>query len=74
MKEGDSLYLFTDGLPDQFGSGDGKKMKVARLKTLLEEIKTFSMDEQKNRINKFFEDWKGDTDQVDDILMMGIRF
>jgi hypothetical protein len=49
-------------------------MKVARLKTLVEEVKGFSMDEQKAKITQFFEEWKGDNDQVDDILMMGIRF
>jgi len=74
FREGDTLYLFTDGLPDQFGGSEGKKMKIARLKTLLEEIKSFSMDDQKEKIMKFFDDWKGDNEQVDDILMMGIRF
>ncbi len=74
FREGDILYLFTDGLPDQFGGSDGKKMKVARLKALLEEIKALSMDEQKEKITQFFMDWKGANEQVDDILMMGIRF
>jgi serine phosphatase RsbU (regulator of sigma subunit) len=74
MKEGDALYLFTDGLPDQFGGGEGKKMKIARLKTLIEEIKSASMEGQKDKIIQFYEEWRGDNEQVDDILMMGIRF
>ena len=74
LKEGDVLYLFTDGLPDQFGGGDGKKMKIARLKTLIEEIKSYPMEEQRDKVTRFYEDWRGDNDQVDDILMMGIRF
>lgn len=74
FKEGDSLYLFTDGLPDQFGGNEGKKMKIARLKSLIEEIKGASMQNQKETITRFFDDWKGNNDQVDDILMMGIRF
>ncbi len=74
LKEGDILYLFTDGLPDQFGGGDGKKMKIARLKILIEEIKGSPMEEQRDKISRFYEDWRGDNDQVDDILMMGIRF
>lgn len=74
FRDGDTLYLFTDGLPDQFGGKEGKKMKIARLKTLLGEIKNFSMDDQKEKITLFFNDWKGENEQVDDILMMGIRF
>ncbi|MDX9930011.1 MAG: two-component regulator propeller domain-containing protein [Bacteroidales bacterium] len=74
LNEGDAIYLFSDGFPDQFGGDDGKKMKVARLKKLIEEIMPMSMDEQKDYITRFFYDWKGDHEQVDDILFMGIRF
>jgi len=49
-------------------------MKIARLKTLIEEIKSYPMEEQRDKITRFYEDWRGDNDQVDDILMMGIRF
>jgi ligand-binding sensor domain-containing protein/serine phosphatase RsbU (regulator of sigma subunit) len=74
LNPGDKLYLFSDGLPDQFGGKDGKKMKIARLKKLIEEVATLSMSGQKEVITKFFNEWKGDFDQVDDILMMGVRF
>ena len=74
LNPGDTLYLFSDGLPDQFGGKDGKKMKIARLKKLIEEVTTLSMSGQKEVITKFFNEWKGDFDQVDDILMMGVRF
>ncbi len=73
LNEGDTIYLFSDGLPDQFGGEDGKKMKIARLKELIEEISTLSMDEQGETVNRFYHEWKGDYDQVDDIIFMGVR-
>ncbi|MBM3419753.1 MAG: hypothetical protein FJY11_01320 [Bacteroidetes bacterium] len=74
LSEGDSIYLFSDGFPDQFGGEDGRKMKVARLKKLIENISNMTMEEQREYISNFFFDWKGDHEQVDDILFMGIRF
>jgi serine phosphatase RsbU (regulator of sigma subunit) len=73
LNEGDTIYLFSDGLPDQFGGTDGKKLKIARLKRLIEQVSKLPMDEQKEVLTKFFFDWKGDYDQVDDILFMGVR-
>jgi serine phosphatase RsbU (regulator of sigma subunit) len=73
LSKGDTIYLFSDGLPDQFGGADGKKMKIARLKKLVEEVSTLPMAEQKEIITNFYFDWKGDYEQVDDILLMGIK-
>jgi serine phosphatase RsbU (regulator of sigma subunit) len=73
LNDGDTIYMFSDGLPDQFGGKDGKKMKIARLKRLIEELNDHTMSEQKEMVTKFFFEWKGDFEQVDDILMMGIR-
>jgi serine phosphatase RsbU (regulator of sigma subunit) len=73
LREGDTVFMFSDGLPDQFGGKDGKKMKIARLKKLLDEVSKLPMNEQKENISNFFFDWKGDYEQVDDILLMGIR-
>jgi serine phosphatase RsbU (regulator of sigma subunit) len=73
LKEGDLVYLFSDGLPDQFGGVDGKKMKIARLKQLIEQVSKLTMDEQKDVLTKFFYEWKGSYEQVDDVLLMGIR-
>ncbi len=67
------VYLFTDGYPDQFGGDGSKKMKISRLKTVIDEIKTLSMAEQDQRIRDFFYEWKGDNEQVDDVLIMGLR-
>ena len=73
LNEGDSIYLFTDGLPDQFGGPDGKKMKIARLKSLIEEISPLEISDQEEALTKFLLEWKGDYEQVDDILFMGVK-
>jgi ligand-binding sensor domain-containing protein/serine phosphatase RsbU (regulator of sigma subunit) len=73
LNEGDTVYLFSDGLPDQFGGTDGKKMKIARLKKLIEDVANLPLSGQKEVILKFFDEWKGGYDQVDDILLMGVR-
>ena len=74
LSEGDTLYLFSDGLPDQFGGTDGKKLKIARLKKLIEDVANLTLQGQKEVISKFYDEWKGDYDQVDDILLIGVRF
>jgi ligand-binding sensor domain-containing protein/serine phosphatase RsbU (regulator of sigma subunit) len=73
LSEGDIIYLFSDGLPDQFGGADGKKMKIARLKKLIEQISRLPMNEQKEALSKFYFEWKGNYEQVDDILFMGVK-
>jgi ligand-binding sensor domain-containing protein/serine phosphatase RsbU (regulator of sigma subunit) len=73
LNEGDTLYLFSDGLPDQFGGPDGKKMKVARLKSWITDAYSESLGHQYEILEKNYNDWKGDFDQVDDILLMGVR-
>jgi serine phosphatase RsbU (regulator of sigma subunit) len=73
LADGDTIYLFSDGLPDQFGGADGKKMKIARLKSFIEELSKLPMSEQNDGVARFYTDWKGDLEQVDDILVMGFR-
>jgi ligand-binding sensor domain-containing protein/serine phosphatase RsbU (regulator of sigma subunit) len=73
LNPNDALYLFSDGLSDQFGGPDGKKMKIARLRSLIEEIVELPMEEQKVIIEKFYAEWKGAYEQVDDILLMGVK-
>lgn len=73
LSEGDSIYFFSDGLPDQFGGIDGKKMKIARLKRLIDQISKLPMREQEDTISKFFDEWRGEHEQVDDVLIIGVR-
>jgi serine phosphatase RsbU (regulator of sigma subunit) len=73
LNEGDTIYLFSDGLPDQFGGPEGKKLKITRLKKLLSEIYVLPINEQEEALSKFYLDWKGNYEQVDDILFMGVK-
>jgi serine phosphatase RsbU (regulator of sigma subunit)/ligand-binding sensor domain-containing protein len=73
LNPGDTLYLFSDGFPDQFGGGDGKKMKVARLKKTIEDMAGKPMKEQEQTLIQYFSEWRGGYDQVDDVLLMGIK-
>jgi ligand-binding sensor domain-containing protein/serine phosphatase RsbU (regulator of sigma subunit) len=73
LNEGDSIYMFSDGLPDQFGGPDGKKMKIARLKRYIGEISGLPIDKQEEMLTNYFRKWKGNYEQVDDILFMGVR-
>ncbi len=67
------LYLITDGFADQFGGPKGKKFKYAQLKEKLTAICNKPMEEQKDILEKEFEQWKGELEQTDDVCMIGIR-
>ncbi len=73
LKENDIVYIFSDGYPDQFGGADGKKLKIVRLKRLIDDVKDLGMEEQLIRFRDYFDEWKGSYAQVDDVLLMGFR-
>ena len=73
LKEGDTLYIFSDGLSDQFGGPNGSKYKISNFKKLLTKIHNKQMSDQRSIILKEFEKWKGCEEQVDDITMIGLR-
>ncbi len=73
VDKGDMLYLFSDGYADQFGGPDNKKFKYYRLKNLLAECSSKPALEQKEILAATFNQWKGDNEQIDDVLVMGIR-
>ncbi len=73
FSQGDILYLFTDGLIDQFGGIDGKKFKTRRLIDLLDAIHPLELTEQKRVVESFFSEWKGEYEQVDDVTLLGIK-
>ncbi len=72
--KGDCFYIFTDGLIDQFGGQKGKKFLAKRLKDILMDISHLSMQEQYFQIDQAFTEWKGNYFQVDDVLMIGLRY
>jgi serine phosphatase RsbU (regulator of sigma subunit) len=71
--KGDQVYLFSDGVTDQFGGPLGKKIKRSGLLHLINEISNLEMPEQRARFKKFFQTWKGDLPQLDDVILIGIR-
>ncbi len=73
VKEGDMVYIFSDGYSDQFGGPKGKKIMHKNFTEFLCEISELTMDIQKEKLEKFFEEWRGDLEQVDDVSVVGIR-
>ena len=74
LEKGDTVYIFSDGYPDQFGGKKDKKFMMKNFKKLLLSIQDKTMNEQKTILETTMAEWKGDTEQVDDILVMGVRF
>lgn len=74
IQAGDQIYLYSDGYEDQFGGEDDSKFSRKRLRELLLEIHTLSAEDQKARLEQSLKHWMGDTDQIDDIMVLGIRF
>jgi len=72
--KGDSFYIFTDGFIDQFGGPRGKKFLNKQLKEIILAISHLPMAEQHLQISQSFSEWKGNYFQVDDVLMIGLRF
>jgi len=70
---GDRFFLFTDGLQDQFGGPHGKKLKSSGLKDWISETSILPIDDQYQAISDRFRLWKGNEEQVDDILLIGIQ-
>jgi serine phosphatase RsbU (regulator of sigma subunit) len=73
LERGDVIYTFTDGYGDQFGGPEGKKFKHKNLRDVFLEVAQLPILKQKEIIANRFEDWKGDLEQVDDVLVIGVR-
>ena len=73
-EEGDLVYLFTDGITDQFGGEKNKKYTIKRFRELLLRVHSNLMPEQKNKIETEIASWICENEQTDDISVIGIRF
>jgi serine phosphatase RsbU (regulator of sigma subunit) len=73
LQKGDSLFISTDGYADQFGSDKNKKLTTKRFKELLVSVQAKSAAEQKQSLEDFFTTWKGNFEQLDDLLVIGIN-
>lgn len=74
MQEGDSIYMSTDGYPDQKGGDKGKKYYYSRLRNSLRVADTKNLAERTLFLDQKFEAWKGDLEQIDDVCIMGVSF
>ena len=72
--ENDTLYIFSDGFADQIGGPNSKKFMSRKFKEMLLHVQNKSMDKQKAILNQILEDWQGNLEQIDDILVFGIRW
>ncbi len=70
---GDTFYMYSDGYPDQFGGTDARKFMSKRFKQLLLDIHHKPMEEQKEILHQEHLNWRGETDQIDDIVVFGVR-
>ena len=74
LEPDETVYLTSDGFSDQFGGADRKKFGYKAFHELLTSIHKKPMDKQRSTVSQALADWKGDLDQIDDILVMGVRF
>lgn len=74
LKKGDTIYMFTDGYADQFGGPRGKKITNARFKEALLSLQILSMKMQGKLLDQDLKKWMRDLEQVDDILVVGVKF
>lgn len=73
VQKKDTIYIFSDGYADQFGGPKGKKLMLGKFREILFEASKLPVEEQKQFLNETIESWKGNHEQVDDILVIGIN-
>jgi len=73
LQKDDIIYMFSDGYADQFGGPEGKKFKYRRFRHLLLTIHKLPMEKQRDILDSSFEEWRGGQEQIDDVLVIGIR-
>lgn len=73
LKKGDIIYTFTDGFADQFGGPRGKKFMYRQFANTLLQNNKLPMSEQKEKLMQTFKEWKGSHEQVDDVLVVGVK-
>ncbi|MCD6065350.1 MAG: hypothetical protein K0S33_176 [Bacteroidetes bacterium] len=73
LQPGDVIYTFTDGFADQFGGPKGKKFKYKKLEQAIIDFQVRPLSEQRNELNRSFENWRGNLEQIDDVCIIGIR-
>jgi serine phosphatase RsbU (regulator of sigma subunit) len=73
LKKGDTFYIFSDGFADQFGGPAQKKFMSKNFKKILTDLQDKSMIEQGAELDRIFEEWRKDVEQIDDVTVIGVR-
>lgn len=73
LNHGDQVYLFSDGYADQFGGPAGKKFRTQKFRELIRTVSNLPMHEQGSVLERRFNEWRNDLEQVDDVCVLGIR-
>jgi serine phosphatase RsbU (regulator of sigma subunit) len=73
VNKGDTIYLFSDGFADQFGGEKKKKLMTKGFRELLKQAYTLPVKEQKDFLYNYFTEWRGGLEQLDDVLVIGIK-
>jgi len=73
LLEGDSIYIFSDGFPDQFGGPEGRKYMYKRFKNLLLSNHELNPEQQNQKLVEEFENWSGSEEQIDDVCIIGVK-
>ncbi len=74
LNKSDILYSFSDGYPDQFGGTKNEKFMTVRLKKFILSIAKRNMEKQDKLMRDNFYKWKSDNEQLDDVLMLGLKY
>ena len=74
LMPGDVVYLFTDGIADQFGGENNRKLKPRRLKELFRKVRTLPLAVQGEALRTEIENWQGNNESTDDLLALGVRY
>lgn len=73
LEKGDQIFIFSDGYADQFGGPNGKKFMVGNFRKLLTQIAPLSSAEQREKLDETLLNWQGGQEQVDDVLVIGVK-
>jgi len=73
LKSADTIYMFSDGFSDQFGGSRGKKLKYNKFKSILKELNSIDFTSRENTLNEIFDNWRGENEQIDDVMVLGFE-
>lgn len=73
LQKGDCLFVFTDGYADLFGGPKGKKFKYKQLQDEPQAIHNKPLANQKEILDKLFEDWRNNLEQLNDVCIIGVK-